>query len=225
MAGHTQIIDLYGIPACGKTSLARHMASHPESGLKVATMQECKQSAFNNKWKLAKSISLRSIWASIRLKLSAPLDKKRRVIPFKGILLMGAFKNYIRKYTDFDIVVTDHGDIQSFVSLERGENLHENRKFKAACLHYLDNSLSNIYVYCKIDAENALRRMNDRGRDKGRIDLISDQNLKLQELEKEIGRFDFWTTVLKERKATLFELNTNEASSKISEELFQLLQK
>lgn len=111
---------------------------------------------------------------------------------------MGVFKNYVRKYTEYDIVLIDHGDIQSFVSLERGDNLHENQKFKEACLHYLDVSLSTAYVYCHIDTETALRRMNNRSRDRGRIDSISDPNLQLQELRKERVRFDFWTTILKE---------------------------
>lgn len=188
-------------------------------------MEDCVIAALNDKWHLFLSVTPKNLLASIRLKLSAPLDKKRRDIPFKAILLMGAFKNYVRKYTDYDIVVSAHGDIQSFVSLERGDSLHENPKFKEACLHYLDASLSTVYVYCQIDAETALRRMNERGRNKGRIDSISDQNLKLQELEKEMGRFDFWTAILKERKAALFKLDMKEASSMIAERLFLLIQK
>lgn len=225
MAVHTQIIDLYGIPACGKTTLAKYMASHPVDGLKVATMRDCIIAALNDKWHLFLSVTPNNLWASIRLKLSAPLDKKRRAIPFKAILLMGVFKNYVRKYTDYDIVVSAHGDIQSFVSLERGDNLHEKRTFKKACLHYLDASLSTVYVYCQIDAETALQRMNNRSRDIGRIDTILDQNLKLQELERERERFDFWTMRLKERKAALFELDMKEASSVIADKLFLLLQK
>lgn len=223
MAVYTQIIDLYGIPACGKTTLAEYMASHPKAGLKVASMQDCMHDAFNNKWKLAKSISLKNFWASVRLKFSAPLDKKRAVIPFKGILLLGAFKNYVRKYTDYDIVVTDHGDIQYFVSLERGDNLHESEKFKKACLHYLNVSLSTVYVYCQVDAETALQRMNGRGRNKGRMDMMSDQNLKLQELEKESNRFDFWTSILKERKASLIELDMRDSIPPIADKLFSFL--
>lgn len=225
MSEHTQIIDLYGIPACGKTTLARYMASHPADGLRVATMEDCSIAALNDKWHLFLSVSLKNVWASIRLRLSAPFDKKRSVIPFKSILLLNAYKNYIRKYTDYNIVVTDHGDIQSFVSLERGDNLHENQKFKEACCHYLDASLSSVYVYCQIDTVTALNRMNNRNRDKGRIDSLSDQNLQLQELERERERFDFWTTVLKERKAVLFELDMKEASSMIADKLFLLLQK
>lgn len=225
MSEHTQIIDLYGIPACGKTTLARYMASHPADGLRVATMEDCSIAALNDKWHLFLSVSLKNVWASIRLRLSAPFDKKRSVIPFKSILLLNAYKNYIRKYTDYNIVVTDHGDIQSFVTLERGDNLHENQKFKEACCHYLDASLSSAYVYCQIDAETALLRMNGRDRDKGRIDSLSDEITKLQELERERERFDFWTTVLKERKAVLFELDMKEASSMIADKLFLLLQK
>ena len=217
MAVYTQIIDLYGIPACGKTTLAEYMANHPKKGLKVATMQDCMRDAFSNKWKLVKSVSLKNFWSSIRLKLSAPLDKKRAVIPFKGILLLGAFKNYVRKYTDYDIVVTDHGDIQYFVSLERGDNLHESEKFKKACLHYLNVSLSTV------DAETALQRMNGRGRNKGRMDMMSDQNLKLQELEKESNRFDFWTSILKGKKASQIELDMRDSIPSIADKLFSFI--
>ena len=219
MATHTQIIDLYGIPACGKTTLARYMASHPAEGLKVSTMEDCIMSALNDKWHLFLSVSLKIIWASISLKLSTPLDKKRRVIRFKGILLLGAFKNYTRKYTDYDIVFFDHGDIQYFVSLERGDNLHESEKYKKACMRYLNASHTTAYIYCHIDAGTALQRMNNRGREKGRMDTMSNQNLKLQELEKESKCFDFWTTVLNERKAALFELDMKEACPVISEKL------
>lgn len=182
-------------------------------------MEDCVIAALNDKWHLFLSVTPKNLLASIRLKLSAPLDKKRRDIPFKTILLMGAFKNYVRKYTDYDIVVSDHGDIQSFVSLERGDSLHENQRFKEACLHYLDASLSTVYVYCQIDAETALRRMNERGRNKGRIDSTSDQNLKLQELETESKRFDFWTTILRDRKASPIELDMRDATSAIADKL------
>ena len=50
MAVYTQIIDLYGIPACGKTTLAKYMASHPADGLKVATMEDCMIAALNDKY-------------------------------------------------------------------------------------------------------------------------------------------------------------------------------
>lgn len=223
MAVHTQIIDLYGIPACGKTTLAKYMASHPKNGLKVATMRDCILSALNDKWHLVMSVSPKNIWASIRLKFSAPLDLKRSAIPFRRVLLMGLFKNYVLKYTDYDIVVTDHGDIQRFVSLERGDNLHESKRFLGACLHYLKVSLSSTYVYCRIDAQEALLRMNGRGREKGRIDLISDQHLKLHELETESRCFDFWKTILKERKASHIDLDMRDSVPSIADKLYAFL--
>ena len=223
MAVHTQIIDLYGIPACGKTTLAKYMASHPVDGLKVATMRDCIIAALNDKWHLFLSVTPNNLWASIRLKLSAPFDKKRSAIPFRRVLLMGAFKNYVRKYTDYDIVVTDHGDIQRFVSLERGDNLHKSEGFLKACLHYLKISLSTTYVYCKIDAQDALERMNGRGREKGRIDLITDQHLKLQELETESKCFDFWTTILRGRNASPIELDMRDFTSAIADKLFSYI--
>lgn len=223
MAAHTQIIDLYGIPACGKSTLAKYMTDHPIKDIKVTNIRYCMSAALNDKWRLARSLSLKNVWASIKLKSSAPFDKKRSVIPFKAILLMGAFKNYILKYTDYDIVVSDHGDIQSFVSLERGENLHQSEKFLKACFHYLNASLSTSYVYCQIDAEDALQRMNSRGREKGRIDLIMDKHIKLQELEAESKRFDFWTKILKERKTPIIELDMRDSIPTVADKLFSFL--
>lgn len=224
MAAYTQIIDLFGIPACGKSTLAQYMVSHPVGGLRVATMTECILAARKDKWRWLRSLSFRDVFASIRLKFAAPLDKKRRVIPLWNVIIMGWYKNYVRKFTDYDIVVTDHGDIQRFVSLERGDNLHESKKFRDACRRYLDVSLSTTYVYCKVTADVALQRMNGRGRNAGRIDLIEDQSLKLQELEKEILYFDFWTSLLRDRKSSLLELNMDDATSVIVERLFNSLQ-
>ena len=223
MAAHTQIIDLYGIPACGNTTLARYIASHPAEGLKVATLEDCMVAALDDKWHLLLSVSLKNVWASLRLKYSAPLDKKRSVISLRSILLLNAYKNYIRKYTDYDIVVTDHGDIQTFVSLERGDNLHENKRFKGACCHYLDVSLSTTYVYCQIDAETALQRMNGRGRYKGRIYSMFDESIRLKEFEAESQRFNFWTTVLKERGASLNELDMRASVTSIADRLYSFL--
>lgn len=65
MAAHTQIIDLYGIPACGKTTLAKYKASHPADGLKVATMRDCKIAALNDKWHLFLSITPKNLWQAL----------------------------------------------------------------------------------------------------------------------------------------------------------------
>ena len=89
MAIHTRIIDLYGIPACGKTTLAEYMANHPKQGLKVAAMQDCMRDAFSNKWKLVKSVSLKNFWASVRLKLSTPLIKSAQLFRLREYCFWG----------------------------------------------------------------------------------------------------------------------------------------
>ncbi len=225
MATHTQIIDLYGIPACGKSTLAENLTKLSSEKMKMATMVECIHSARKNKLKFFRSFSSKNILASVRLKISVPIDSKRKAIPLWNILIMGVYKEYVRKYTNYDIVVTDHGDIQRFVSLERGDDLHESKKFLKACDRYLDVSLSTNYVYCRINAEEALRRMNGRGREKGRIDLIKDPKVKLQELEKETKCFDFWTSMLKEKGFSVIELNMEQSSPMIADKLLSFIQK
>ena len=223
MAAHTLIIGLYGIPACGKSTLAKYLAEHPAGGLKVATMKDCKRLAHRHKWQFAMSFTPRGVWAAVRLRRSAPRDKIRRDLPFGELLHKEAFNRFVKKYTDYDVVVLDHSDIQTFVSYEGGENLHESETFRKACLHYLVVSHCSAYVYCRISAKESLQRMNSRGRDLGRIDLIKDQNIKLQELESETGRFDYWTTVLKERQAKLFEIDMNDTVPVIAESFWKAL--
>ena len=223
MAAYTKIIDLYGIPACGKSTLAENMANLSAYGLKVATMRDCMLLALKNKWNFINSFTFKNVWVSVNLKLSTPLGKKRKEISLWHVLKMGAYKEYVRKYTDYDIVITDHGDIQRFVSLERGDNLHESEKFRKACLHYLDASLSTFYVYCKLNAEDALRRMTERGRSSGRIDLIDNPHKQLQELKKEANCFDFWTSIIKERDALLCVLDMKESTLEIANKLYHRL--
>lgn len=92
MAVYTQIIDLYGILACGKTTLAEYMANHPKAGLKVATMRDCMHSALNNKWKLVKSISPKNFWVSVRFKFSAPFNKNEETFLLKEYYFWGHSK-------------------------------------------------------------------------------------------------------------------------------------
>lgn len=40
---------MYGIPTCGKITLAEYMVKHQGNGLRVATMRKCMRSALNNK--------------------------------------------------------------------------------------------------------------------------------------------------------------------------------
>lgn len=222
MAAHTQIIDLFGIPACGKTTLAKCLSEKNNEVLRISTLQECILNDKRIAWRLLTSLSLKTIWSGVKLRLSAPFDKKRRDVPLFSYLKHGLYYSYVRKFSDYDLIIVDHGDIQSMVTLERGEDLHNKAKFVKACSRYLDSSLANIYVYCKIDAEEALCRMNNRLRNYGRIDVIANKYQQLKELQDEVNRFDFFFELLKNKHKTVFELDMNNKTSEIANTIINL---
>ena len=218
MAAHTIIIDLFGIPACGKTTLTEYLSNEGNGEIRIATLPE---SLRDNKvgWKLLRSVSLKIIWKGLMLRFAAPFDKKRREVSLFNMLKYGFYYKYILKYSKYDIVLVDHGEIQSFVTLERGDDLHKDKRFVRACSRYIDSSLASIYVYCKLEAEEAFNRMHKRRRGNGRIDVIKDERQQLDELQKEKSRFDFSAELLKEKKRVFLELDMDYAPPVIAEKL------
>lgn len=220
MAAHTKIIDLFGIPACGKTTLANYLSNGGNGKIRIATLSESLRES-KSAWRLMMSISPKIIWRGLMVRFAAPYDKKRREVSLFNILKYSFYYKYVKRYSKHDIVLVDHGEIQCFVTLERGDDLHENKRFVNACSRYIDSSLASIYVYCKIEAEEALNRMHERKRGNGRIDVIKDESQQLKELQKEKSRFDFFAGLLKEKKTAFCELDMRGTPTMIAEKLLK----
>ena len=223
MAAHTKIIDLFGLPACGKTSLTRYISEQYGERLKIATMPILVQEAKKDKGRLRKAFSPRYFSAGFRLRLLAPFDKKRRIIPLFNWPSHARYYSYAKKYPDYDIVLVDHGDIQDIVSLERGEDLHNNNRFSNGCIRYLNLSLADLYVYCNVPTEIALERMQLRGRNSGRIDVMGDVAEQLQALESEKRRFDYFAGMLSKKKDKFVELDMNKPVEQIAESIMNVI--
>lgn len=223
MAAHTKIIDLFGLPACGKTTLTRCISEQYGKRLKIATMPLLVQEAKRDKGRLRKSFSPHYFFAGIRLRLLAPFDRKRRVIPLLNWPSHARYYSYAKKYSDFDVILVDHGDIQDIVSLERGEDLHNNIRFSHGCSRYLSISLADLYVYCNVRPEVALERMQLRGRNSGRIDVMGDMAEQLQALKCEKLRFDFFAEMLSKEKDKFIELDMNQPIEQIAEYIMNVI--
>lgn len=169
------------------------------------------------------SLSMDLILNGLKLRMSAPFDKKRNDIKILNWPSHARYYGYAKKHSKYDIVLVDHGDIQDIVSLERGDNLHETKRFYEACSQYIDKSLATTYVYCKIDAKVAFERMQKRGRVSGRIDTIDDKQVKLQELENEKKRFDSYAEMLKSKGKNYVELDMMATTELIANDLLSRL--
>jgi thymidylate kinase len=206
MAAHTKIIDLFGLPACGKTTLAKNFCEKfGVGGVKVITLSQLVNVARYDRFRLLKAMPYKHFVEGLKLRWQAPFDKKHLEIHLMNWPSHARYYWYAKKYTDYDIVIADHGDIQDFVSLERGVDLHKKKSFSEGCSKYLDMSLADMYVYCGIAPEEALVRMKSRGREFGRIDVTSDEK-KLQALKDEKDRFDFFVNMLQKKQKIFIEL-------------------
>jgi len=223
MAAYTKIIELFGLPACGKTTLMEYICKHSQNDLNIATKQQVVKEAKQHPLKLTWSLPCERMLSGLRLRLCTPLDKKRNNIRILGWPSHSRYYAYAKRYTTYDMVLCDHGDIQSIVSLERGENLHETNEFCEACFRYLNKSQATIYVYCKIDSKAALERMKGRKRITGRIDTIGDESLQLQELDKEKKRFDFFVEMLRNQNKQVFVLDMRESKESVGNNLMNHL--
>lgn len=223
MAAHTKIIDFFGIPACGKSTLVDYISTNYQGELRIISKHQLVKEAKKQPVKLMFSLPLDLMLSGIKLRMSAPFDKKRNEIKILNWPSHARYYGYAKKHSNCDVVLVDHGDIQDFVSLERGDDLHETKRFYNACSQYIDKSLATTYVYCKIDAKVAFERMQKRGRESGRIDIIGDKKVKLQELENEKKRFDYFAEILRSKGKNLVELDMTATTESIANDLISQL--
>lgn len=219
MAANSKIIELFGLPACGKTTLSRYLVENIDSSLKSTIFNEAIHGLRKRPWRLVRSVSVCNVYRALRLTFLASFNNKRQDAEW---LVHGTTYRFLMKFTDYDQVFVDHGDIQSFVSMERGRDLHLDKNFSKACSNYLDTSPVFAYFYCKVDPHVALERMRQRGRVIGRIDTL-EKDLQLKALEAESHRFDFFANMLKEKGIRFMELDMSKDVKRIAVDLIRLL--
>lgn len=228
MATHTQIIDLFGIPACGKTTLASYMNKKQFNGLLYASAKEAhhemKQTSI---LKIAKCINCRSIISAIRFISYFPYTKNRRDLPILKWLRDSIFRSFYRKYSRYDVILIDHGAIQTFVSWERGEDYHNDSEFQQRALDYLNSIESTIFVFCDVSNFTSIERIRKRGRDHGRLDMILEtkEDSIQSELDAERLRFQKIAELIKKNGHNMIILNTNGVIEDIANELAEKISK
>lgn len=211
MEPHSQIIELFGVPACGKSSVSEYIISNSllkNCGSKVDMYNDFKKAGFLKKFL---SFSISSFIAGMRF-LSIFTKNENRKVLHKSIFLNAAWcRNYQRKYGRYSSIISDHGIIQDFVTWERGENFENNPTFKKRILKYLQNERDVIFVFCDIDPNIAFDRLSNRGRSKGRLDemLRNDSVQLMYELEQEKNRFMDLYKILKSNNFKLAIIDTS----------------
>lgn len=211
MEPHTQIIELFGVPACGKSSITECIITNSllkNVGSKVDMYDDFKKARYLKK---ILSFSLSSFVAGVRFMDFFPRNESRKVL-HKSIFLNAAWcRNYQKKYGRFNTIISDHGIIQDFVTWERGESFNNNPIFEKRVLDYLKNERDVFFVFCDIDTNRALERLSTRGRSKGRLDemLSNDRGHLIHELTEEKNRFWELYKILKSNNFKVDIINTS----------------
>ena len=225
MAAHTQIIDLYGIPACGKSTLAAYMRSN-NGFKKIGTWADAKKEMRKSSmFKKLNCISFMAYWDGLRFAYFFPrANREKRSLC--SWLNSPTIRSFIRKYSQYDIIVCEHGMAQSIISWEGGIDFHEYINFKQLVKNYIRHSSDSIFVRCNVSIGTAISRIKSRNRDSGRLDIQRSNDNEIENLFiQEKMRFDRLSDILNESDAVTFELDTEQNPKDSMEKLCQLIEK
>lgn len=217
MGAHTKIIDLFGTPACGKSTLASFFKSNYSSdvGLKIDVVKESQK---NLGLKFLLSLSYRDIFYCTLYHFSIPKSNRRKHSPLYKFILNYAYYNFINKFSTYDIVVCDNSIVQSIVSHQNAADLFGNGSFEKSLKGLLSPKKEITYVWCDTSPITSLERMNSRHRNRGRIDLMDDDE-KLQAIKQEREQYCKYYEFLVTNKANVIKLDGNKSINEIYQEL------
>lgn len=222
MAAHTKIIDLYGLPACGKSSLCDFLSSQSISNIRIGNIDDAKQEIRHASLiKLLSSFSLLSYIAGLRLALFFPAESRKQR-NLKSWLNNIWIRKFIRKYSSYDYIIYHHGIPQSIVSWQNSVSYKSSEQFKKLVSTYLNYVNDDIFVYCKVDIDTAINRIKKRGRTTGRLDiLVTDENALRSLYSAEQERFDTITEILRDNSCSVIEIDCNKSLEVIKEQLLK----
>lgn len=177
METHTQIIEFFGLPACGKSTLCDALLREEDRKITF-----CRMTAISSEYRKISPMQKIRIFpyrASFELsKLIIKSGVSMKNLPiYKGFFLILIIYAYCKHTKHFDYMLVDHGVMQTIVSLFYES---DNDKFESSLdvvSHLLNIICIDVPIYCDIPINEAMHRMRKRNRtDSGRLDAITDDN-------------------------------------------------
>ena len=197
MAEYTKIVEFYGLPGCGKTTICSLLRKHFENkGYRVGLLNEVTKIC--SVYHLVSVISYKDIallfkWCYSIMNDSHTSFKIARA-PYKRQLIYRC----IKMYSDYDYVFIEHGVVQSIVSALYGTKDYTSFLNKMICNKLLQSSSVDMFIYCHVAVEEAFKRIRIRNRkSSGRFDQKPD-NMLSYVLEQQSGQFDKLTGIIKD---------------------------
>lgn len=190
MASNTRIIELFGLPGCGKTTQKEMLLGY-NSGYRFCIMSDISQQY--KKISILKKIKYFPYKTLGYIFLLQPFMgyKKGDLGFWKSILIVSIVYSYGKSLYENCSIVVDHGVFQYITSLSYRRDFNISY-FSCKLLARLMKSQNIDFLFnCEIEPSIAVRRIRDRNRSGlGRFDAIADNDKLLSLLIKEKNMID-----------------------------------
>jgi len=204
MGRNTKVIELFGVPACGKTTLKKYLCN----------AETCLTFGENKSkipfFRIITCVPLNLIFFAILVKLqSKKYGHLFDVYTYRWIRFIVRL-TYTVKYSQKDYIVVDHGFVQSIVSFEHGINLLDDVAFEKKVKKLISLVLKNFsiqFVHCDVDVAVAVQRIVARNRPSGRLDVITDKTRLVKEYIFEKQQYESLEKIICEMKGGCMVLN------------------
>lgn len=182
-----EIIELYGLPGCGKTTLCEAFKSNFPEG-EVADINDIfRRIRSLSRLRKLMIIPLSVVIPLLRLWFTCPILSYRQRGIYRAFLKRMAAICYVKKTNQYHYAILDHGIVQCTHSLYLGREQYFTKEAKKIFLRVLKCFSPISFVYCSVPVDTAVERIKTRkALNHGRLDSIDDlKTLKriLQEQE------------------------------------------
>lgn len=212
MEQHTKIIEFFGLPGCGKSTLENFLIEEESAD----TWLFCKMSDLTTKYRKTsflfkiKNFPYKTFFILFLLLCKLPLVSFNNLRIYGGFFRIVLAYSYAKNTYSTSYVVIDHGIIQSIVSVLYGHSQYNLKNCKKSLSWLADCFCDVSYYFCSIDPSECLKRLRQRNRkNSGRLDSICDDvsllhNLSIQKKQFEIlASYLQNTTVLDMQRETV----------------------
>ncbi len=229
MAENTIIVELVGLPGCGKSTLANNLKSVFEqdgrkTGVWTDMTSDFKNLSFMRK---LKCLSLKKLFQYIGLvgTCQYAFSLKRYMIQY--FVKIDILYRYVRKFGSYDYVLVDHGFFQQALSAQYGSKLPDNQKFISRFRKIMKTEIQNDYIIeCMIDAQQAQQRMKQRNRvNEGRLDKEKDEAALAKMFMTEKENFECIVSLMSELASEdmIIQLDMEKAPEELTKAAKQIL--
>ena len=202
MEPSTRIIELYGLPGCGKSTLCSSFKELMPVGCVADINDMFREARKLSFWRKLGLFPGKLVYPLISLWLTCPIH---RWGIYRAFLKRISIIYYINKYSNKSnrYVILDHGIVQCVHSLYLGIENRFTPKAKRRFLRLLNSLPPIIYVFCDIPARHAFERMRSRNTlNHGRLDCITDERVLMEVFRRqEIFFADIYNSITSEKES------------------------